>query len=664
MGFGSSRDASSFNAALAKLASNARQESAQVLGMQPIKPGFKAPVVLADGQMGYPLCGMTSGTHSWELQRRVRMIYSDFDDEQVIEYLDGLVERGVEPLHILRERKRERRALLTSLQAWIDATPSDVPLADAMHDYAENRYQAAGLIERCWRKSPTHIPWAHNEDMHSLSLDGFRLGNFPELPAVADFSHVRELKLNNMNCRDTASRFLEHFSGLVSLEMDNNRMVHLPAQLERMPNLRRLSLARNLLYLNPGNVAVLNTLSKLQVLNLNDNLLGPNLALSNLGFLRRVYLRRTWIDHWPQDLISRPFLESADLRENRIVEIPEHVYQAPLAVTRNISLTGNPLSAASRLRLARNAMQGGSSMGINSEELMSEAAAFEFWTAGITTQELRRRELLWNSLRADAASEDFFTVLSRLTATADAREVRQDLSRRVWEMIEAANDSSVLRRDVLDIAASPRSCTDSVAFTFSEMEVQMELAGLSQEGSPQKHQLLGLGKGLFRLDKVARIAHEHYLLRLAQAGPLPDELEIHLAYRIGLARALELPGQPESMVFKSLAGVTREDLDIARLEVERAEKTAALNIFISTRQFWREYLIRTNRPQYSALTEPYFEALSELLTRSPEMNSERYLREVGEVRQRMDAAVDVWSLQMTESLLAPRASQDSPTTAL
>ena len=118
------------------------------------------------------------------------------------------------------------------------------------------------------------------------------------------------------------------------------------------------------------------------------------------------------------------------------------------------------------------------------------------------------------------------------------------------------------------------------------------------------------------------------------------------------------------MVFKSLAGVTREDLDIARLEVERAEKTAALNIFISPRQFWREYLIRTHRPQYSALTEPYFEALSELLKRSPEMNSERYLREVGEVRQRMDSAVDVWSLQMTESLLAPRASQDSPTTAL
>ena len=664
MGFAANTDVPAFNAALAKLAANARQESARTLRMQPIKPGFIPPVTLADGQVGYPLCGMTSGEHSWGLQRRVRMIYSDFEDEQVVEYLDTLVERGLEPLNILRERKRERRALLASLQTWIDATPDEVPLADAMYDYPENRYQAAGLIERCWRKNPTHIPWAHNDELHSLSLDGFRLGNFPVLPAIADFSHVRELKLSNMNCRDTANTFLEHFNGLVALEMDNNRMVHLPSQLERMPNLRRLSLARNLLYLNPGNLSVLNTLTNLQVLNLNDNLLGPNLHLANLGFLRKVYLRRTWIDEWPQDLISRPFLESADLRENRIIEIPEHVYQASPTVTRNISLSGNPLSATSRLRLARYAMQGGSSMGINSEQLMSEAAAFEFWTAGITAQELRRRELLWNSLRADATSEDFFTVLSRLTATADAREVRQDLSRRVWEMIEAASESSPLRRDVLDIAASPRSCTDSVAFTFSEMEVQMELAVLSHGGPPQKQQLLNLGKGLFRLDRLAKIAREHFLLRLEGAGPAPDELEMHLAYRVGLARALELPGQPQNMVFKALAGVTQADLDIARLEVESAEKTASLNIFISTRQFWREYFIRTYRAQYGTLTEPYFEALSNLLKKSPEMNSERYLREVSGVRHQMDAAVDVWSLQKTEALLTPKSFEGSPSTAL
>lgn len=652
LGFNSLEDGPLFNAALGKLAASARMESARVLGMQPIKPGFKAPVALEAGKVGYPLCGMLVGDHSWSLQRRVRDLYPGFDDNQVLIYLDALVKRGIKPLNILRERKRERRALLKNLQAWINATPVEVSVADAMYDYAESRYRVAGLIERSWRKSPTHIPWANSEELYSLNLDGFRVGNFPVLPAVADFSHIRELKLNNMASRDTAQGFLEHFSGLFSLEMDNNRMVNLPTQLQHMPNLRRLSLARNLLYLSPANAAILNRLSRLEVLNLNENLLGPLLNLGSLSYLRRVYLRRTWIEEWPEGLISRPFLETADLRENRIIKIPEQVYQAPESLTRNISLPGNPLSSASRLRLARYVMQSGSSMGINSEELMSEAAAFEFWSAGITRHELTRCEVLWNSLRADVASDDFFTVISRLTATADVQNVRQDLSRRVWEMIDAANENTELRRDLLDLAASPRSCTDSIAITFSAMEVQMELTRILAAPQTEEVELLRLAKRLFRLDELGKFASADYRARLALGGLAPDELGMHLAYRIGLAEALELKGQPESMTFSVLAGVTAEDLEKARCEVERLEQTSALNVFISTREFWKDYLIRMNRAEHAALTEPYFEALTELLRKSPEMNSGRYLRRVNEVRNDEVAAVNAWSLQKTEALLA------------
>lgn len=46
------------------------------------------------------------------------------------------------------------------------------------------------------------------------------------------------------------------------------------------------------------------------------------------------------------------------------------------------------------------------------------------------------------------------------------------------------------------------------------------------------------------------------------------------------------------------------------------------------------------------------------------MNSERYLREVSESSPyQMDAAVDVWSLQKTEALLAPKSLEGSPSTA-
>ena len=303
-------------------------------------------------------------------------------------------------------------------------------------------------------------------------------------------------------------------------------------------------------------------------------------------------------------------------------------------------------------------------MGINSEELMTEAAAFDFWTAGITTHELQLREFLWNTLRADPASDDFFVVISRLTATADATSVRQDLSRRVWEMIEAAHDDGVVRSAVLDIAASPRSCTDCVALTFSDMEVQVELARISYKTSPEQAELLSLSRGLFRLDKLSRIANERYLQRL-QAGEMnADELEIHLAYRVGLAQSLDLPGQPRSMTFRVLAGVTEQDLELARAEVEQAENTIELRRFISTQQYWKNYLITHNQTDYNALIAPYFENLNQLLRRSPDMSSERYLREVSSVRLQMEAVVDAWCLDKINALMAAQASGVVRITAL
>ena len=303
-------------------------------------------------------------------------------------------------------------------------------------------------------------------------------------------------------------------------------------------------------------------------------------------------------------------------------------------------------------------------MGINSEELMTEAAAFDFWTAGITTHELQLRELLWNNLRADPASDDFFVVISRLTATADAISVRQDLSRRVWEMIEVANDDGVVRSAVLDIAASPRSCTDSVALTFSDMEVQVELARISHKTTPEQVEILSLSRGLFRLDKLSKIANERYLQRLQAGETNADELEIHLAYRIGLAQSLDLPGQPRSMTFRVLAGVAEQDLELAKAEVEQAENTIELRRFISTQQYWKNYLITHNQMDYSALVDPYFENLNQLLRRSPDMSSERYLREVSSVRLQMEAVVDAWCLDKINALMAAQASGVVRITAL
>ena len=63
-------------------------------------------------------------------------------------------------------------------------------------------------------------------------------------------------------------------------------------------------------------------------------------------------------------------------------------------------------------------------------------------------------------------------------------------------------------------------------------------------------------------------------------------------------------------------------------------------------------MTKTNKVEYSALTKPHFDRLAELLLNSPQMSDERYLRRVGEIRQQMDEAVDAWSLEKTNALLA------------
>lgn len=651
LGFAMIDQAADFNASLANLASADRAESARILGMQPIKPAFKPPLRISDGKLGYPLCGLDTGDVSRSMRRRVLDLYPGFDDEQIQDYLASITETGLDPLTYLRGRKRQRKLLRQTLQSWVDESPTEISTSRELYNYPDSRYQAAVLIQRSWHKNTTYMPWVSPEQASSLSLDGLRVGHLPMLPSEIDFSHITHLNINNMECGESVSGFLERFNNLTLLHMDHNRIRSLPTQLQNMPFLRQLSVANNFLYVSPADNALLGSLRNLEVLNLNGNLLGPLLDLNTLPYLRRVYLRRTAIQDWPSGLVLRPLLEIADLRENRLLDIPELVYQAPASVTRNISLSGNPLIASSRLRLARFVAQGGSSLGINSEALISEAAAFDFWTAGITSHELARREELWFALKADPASEDFFTVISRLTTTAEAQSVRQDLSRRVWEMIEAATQNQTLRFDLLDMAASPRSCTDSVTMVFSGLEIIMILARLNADSAASESDLLRLAVGLFRLDKVGKIAEDECAARLALSGKAADEVEVHLAYRIGLAQALDLPGQPRHMTFKLIADVSQADLDKARIQVELAEKTSEVSQFVSRTEFWREHLNRTFSSEFAQLTLPYFEQLNDLLRRSPEMTSERYLRRVNDIRTAMDVVVDAWSLTKTAAVL-------------
>ncbi|MNH33816.1 hypothetical protein D3C79_943650 [compost metagenome] len=69
-------------------------------------------------------------------------------------------------------------------------------------------------------------------------------------------------------------------------------------------------------------------------------------------------------------------------------------------------------------------------------------------------------------------------------------------------------------------------------------------------------------------------------------------IEVRLAYRLGLADALALPGQPRTMLHDDWAGVGPQQLEQARLQVLADEQGEALQKFVCSRDFWQDFLRR------------------------------------------------------------------------
>ncbi|PJK33334.1 hypothetical protein CWC48_28100 [Pseudomonas sp. S10E 269] len=97
--------------------------------------------------------------------------------------------------------------------------------------------------------------------------------------------------------------------------------------------------------------------------------------------------------------------------------------------------------------------------------------------------------------------------------------------------------------------------------------------------------LLKLSRGLFRLAQLEAIALERTRL-----NPHIDPAEIRLAYRVGLAQRLELPRQPQGMIYEHLSGVKTTDLDVAYQKILELEQTPAFCEQLTARPYWKEYL--------------------------------------------------------------------------
>lgn len=508
-----------------------------------------------------------------------------------------------------------------------------------------DRVTASERIISCWRQeTPQKLANDGTPIGLELNLSDLRLPSLPDIDI--DFSHVGSLKLRNMDLSTSPEGFLTRFRHIRWLDLGRNQLRELPPAIGEMHGLTRLFLDNNQISLTADTARVLAGRTTLRALWLQGNpQLGVVPDLSPIIDLRSVDLSRTGIDTFPAGLLNQPLLDTINLNNNRIAEIPDAVIAPPddqLANTVRINditnIADNPLSQATdarllqyshRLTAAGTPLTGTHNLidtarGLRPEPFrITPTDPMVRWTAGLTVDQVTHRTRQWQTLREQPRSDGLFNTLERLLRPATGHH---ELQGRVWRLIDSITEntpqSERLRNEVFD-RAGEAACCDRAAFTFTNLEVilMMHHAIARASDKTQGPELIKLSSALFRLhevDKIASadIAQREAAIAAARTEPgaahlppphVPEEIEIRLFYRHGLKDRLQLPGQPERMGFSRLADVSEAQLENAYQAVIARDNSAEEFQALLSREFWQKYLTHKYQDVFETQRQPFQE---------------------------------------------------------
>ncbi|SDS59583.1 C-terminal novel E3 ligase, LRR-interacting [Pseudomonas sp. Z003-0.4C(8344-21)] len=588
--------------------------------------------------------------HPSALLRKVRKLFPRMTEAQASEFIDGLGDDALSRAMRVKVLRGDLDSLRDALFTWgedIDAmNTAGGDLAEVRH----SRRTFAELIEKGFRR----FHQMNNENGKAvgvLNLDGMRVGKLPTLPPGISFDHIQQLSMRDMALDDDVAYFLKSFKQLESLELDDNVITRLPEVLSHMPNLKVLSLAGNKLQLTEQTLKKLNGLHTLRHLNLNKNPLGATPDVSRMFHLRRLLLESTGITEMPKGLSRLLNLEWADLKKNQIKYLPDWLFKTSRRFSQALDLGDNPLIDPSKTHLQTYRDNYGVGMGFFENDIarLDEQRARTLWFPEKAGETFGKRERIWNAFKDDARAEGLFHLLAELGNTADSKKINKELQRRVWAVLEAAENDAALCDHLLGLAASPINCTDTAAVTFSRLEVAVQvnrLTRLAGSNGVSARSLLKLGRGLFRLEQLDDIAAEH-----AVKFPKLDPLEVGLAYRIGLAETLELPGQARHMLFGEQAGVTEADLEVAQNRISVAELSPKWLKFMSERTFWQVWLQRTFPRRFVPVEEEYAPRMTALDEKAKTMRDADYRSQADIIKAEREEAFKVVWTELTEEAL-------------
>jgi len=377
LGFPGVWDGPGLKRAVQQSAALPRRTLRQVLRMQPVRPGHRSPMRLADGRAGYPLSGRGAMGGYITRDTLLDLIrWLDLQDEarsSAEAILTALEDAGLSRERIhgrLLQLLAERQALETDMNAWGDASAAlpglnaRIASRERIHDAIWQHWTATHLPEIGRGSAPLRLQQVYLVDFPGRlpefffqRVDQLQLVETPLMPAPFTYTDIPAF-----------DAFLSRFSRIRSLEIScpqstgglqplSSTLLGLVAHY--LPELRELRLINQDILLISINTAPLRRLAHLERLDLSGNrfIYLPSADLSGLR-LRYLGLDRTGMDHWPSWLDSRTLdlLDELSLRDNHLTVVPEYLWttEAGGGHHTEISLQGNALFPDTLMRLRLN----------------------------------------------------------------------------------------------------------------------------------------------------------------------------------------------------------------------------------------------------------------------------------------------------------------------
>lgn len=584
--------ASALRTRLAAQAIDQRSQIATWLGSAQPSGAFMAPLQFEDGRVGYPLSGgrfwATMGARAPRaLRARLRDLFPAFSEEQVGRWLEGADAQAR-----LEALEQQYTVLRDHLDQWVRSGFLSLELI-ARREFRN------GLIN-CWRWLVPEL----DDDLaqprrYMLLQSGSRLQHLPSIPQSVSFPHISILALRAMRMDTIPDDFLRAFPNLRSLEITHCRLKRLPLPESLAERLEVLDLSGNQIALDEGQALVLASCQSLVYLNLSSNPLGRSFSIFGMPRLNALHLRASQLDTFPYGVMDSPELQTLDLRDNALYELPDDFHESALWRAGRVNLNGNLFAATPDALSIWHWLED------------SRVPYRLRWLDVVPADRRDDMSTLWTQLETQQGAADFFDTLAALTSSGNFKSapLARNFAVRLQDMFEYMTRDPVLKQELFDNAAVT-DCQDNATIRFTDLELRVLVwrARHSELARHPERALLHLGGQLWRMNVLDQFAAEHAL----SAGAANESIEFALAYRIALRGKLDLPIQQDDMLYFGIPNLTPWDLHRATHAVVAAQSADSLAQYLARQPFWQDYL-RANYADRLKVPAHLHEALQRLM---------------------------------------------------